>query len=107
MVWFSKKDYFLQLASNLKNSSKFWKNFKYLSSRKKVQHQPDFSVTYEDINHHIAEKLRGHTYLLYHMLRNVMTCHQCQVSVQDVAEYISKLDTKKAVGVDGISTKFI
>ena len=31
----------------------------YLFSHKKVQHQPDLSVTYEDINHHflsIAEK---------------------------------------------------
>ena len=30
-----------------------------------------------------------------------------EVSVQDVTEYISKLDTKKTVGVDGIPTKFI
>jgi len=31
MVWSSNKDYFLQLASNLKDSSKFWKILKYFS----------------------------------------------------------------------------
>ena len=30
-----------------------------------------------------------------------------EVDIQNVIEYISKLDTNKAVGVDGISTKFI
>jgi len=117
MVWSSKKNYFFSytsIASNLKGSIKFWKK---LSSHKKVQNQLDLSVTCENINHHslsISEKtvsslpLSSTSPLSYVEKRDcVPSMSLSEATIQDVAEYISKLDTKKAVGVYGIFTKFI
>ena len=89
----------------------------FVISRKKIQHYPDVNVTCEDINHHFLS-IAGNTVsdlpsVNTSPLHYINTCDDVpsmsmsEVDVQNVIEYISKLDTIKAVGVDGISMKFI
>ena len=101
----------------LNNYSRFSKHFKYLSSHGKAQHHPDVNFSCEDVNCHflsIATKTVSdlpsvdtsslqYTDTSY----DVPSLSLSEVSVQDVIDYISQLDSNKAVGIDDISTKFI
>ena len=55
LVRFSKQQYFLHLASDVQDNSKFWRNFSYLPSCKEAPNHPDVNVICEDIFLSIAE----------------------------------------------------
>ena len=114
----AKQQYLSHLASNLKNSPKFWNQFKYLSSHSKASHQSflNVSLTCEDFNRHflsVAQKTVSDLPftdicpLSYITTKDVPAMHLTEVGVPDISELILKLDSHKAMGVDAISTRFI
>ena len=112
----AKQRYLSTLASNLSNDSrKFWRNFKHLSARQKVQ-GGTFDVDVESINQHfltIAHKTTGDLPFLstsplsYISVSDVPAMMLAEVDVGEVYRHICDLNIHKAVGVDNISTKFI
>ena len=115
----AKQQYLLHLASDLKNSSTFWKQFKHLSSRSKAGHHSlsNVSLTCEDFNQHFLSVARQTVSdlpfldicpLSYLTNINVPLMHLAEVDVQDVFELILKLDNHKAMGINNaIPTRFI
>ena len=116
LVQSSKRRYLQHLAS-VDNNTKFWRHFKYLSSHRKAHQHSDVSFSCEDINCHflsIATKTVSDLPSVdTSPLEYVNTCNDVpsmsilEVNTQDVVNYISQLDTNKAVGIDGISTNLL
>ena len=112
----AKQQYLSTLASNLSNDShKFWRNFKHLSARQKVQGGA-LDVDVESINQHfliIAHKTTSDLQFLttsplsYISVSDVRSMILAEVDVSEVYRQICDLNIYKAVGVDNISTKFI
>ena len=111
----AKRQYLSTLASNLSNDShKFWRNFKHLSARQKVQGGA-LDVDVESINQHfltIAHKTTSDLQFLttsplsYISVSDVPAMILAEVDVSEVYRHICDLNIYKAVGVDRISTKF-
>jgi len=90
-----------------------------LSTHSRKQNQTNnFDVTSDDINQHflsVAQKTIGDlpssrtsvTSYINNISDDVSPLKLSEVTVQDIAEYISHLDSHKTVGVDGIPAKFI
>ena len=88
-----------------------------MSSHQKSQHLTNSDVTSEDINQHflsVAQKTVSDLpfsdiSVTSYINRNtdVSPLKLSEVDVQEVVECISRLDGHKAVGVDGIPTKFV
>ena len=112
----AKQQYLSTLASNLSNDShKFWRNFKHLSARQKVQGGA-LDVDVESINQHfltIAHKTTDDLQFLttsplsYISVSDVLAMILAEVDVSEVYRHICDLNIHKAVGDDNISTKFI
>ena len=112
----AKQQYLSTLACNLSNDSrKFWRNFKHLSARQKIQGGA-LDVDVESINQHflsIAHKTTGDLQfsstspLSYISVLDVPVMALAEVDISEVYRHICGLNIHKAVGVDNISTKFI
>ena len=98
LIQSSKWRYLEHLSSNVNNYSRFWKHFKYLSSRGKTQHHPDVNFSCEDVNRHflsiatktVSDLPSDDTSPLQYINTSydVPSLSLSEVSVQDVIDYI-------------------
>ena len=111
----AKYTYLSQLASTTPGGSrKFWSNFHYMS-RKGSQPSADLNFTPDDLNQYFCLLLinllvifpRSSVSHLSFCSVASSTFNLSKISESDVISIIKGLDSKKALGVDGIPVKFI